>query len=121
VTVPRSGAFSIALNSTHVIVAGVYGEWPGGWHVARLFIAVFNKGDCRLTGIKELIELIDESLPNEWENVYPFFVSGVKVVWDQDRSSMFVMLQTLEETSWTPHLYIIRLDTGLNILNADEV
>jgi hypothetical protein len=27
--VPRSGAYSIALNSTHVIVAGVYGEWKG--------------------------------------------------------------------------------------------
>jgi hypothetical protein len=27
--VPRSGAFSIALNSTHVIVAGVYGDWEG--------------------------------------------------------------------------------------------
>jgi hypothetical protein len=60
--VPRSGAFSIALNSTHVIVAGVYGEWPGRWDVARLFIAVFNKEDCRLTGIKELI---DGSLPND--------------------------------------------------------
>jgi hypothetical protein len=112
--VPRSGAFSIALNSTHVIVAGVYGEWKA-FHVARLFIAVFNKGDCSLTGIRELI---DTSLPREWENVYPFFVSGVKVVWDQARSSMFVMLQTLEETSRTPHLYIIQLDTGLNILNA---
>jgi hypothetical protein len=112
-TVPRSGAFSIALNSTHVIVAGVYGEWPGGWHVARLFIAVFNKGDCSLTGIKELI---DGSF--KWLNVYPFFVSGVKVVWDQDRSSMFVMLQTFEETSWTPHLYIIKLDAELKILNA---
>jgi plastocyanin len=113
--VPRSGAFSIALNSTHVIVAGVYGERPGGRDVARLFIAVFNKGDCRRTGIKELI---DSSLPNEWENVYPLYVSGVKVVWDQARSSMFVMLQTLNETSWTPHLYIIQLDTGLRILNA---
>jgi hypothetical protein len=50
--------------------------------------------------------------------VYPFFVSGVKVVWDQARSSMFVMLQTFEETSWTPHLYIIKLDAGLKILNA---
>jgi plastocyanin len=114
--VPRSGAFSIALNSTHVIVAGVYGERPGGRNVARLFIAVFKKGDCRLTGIKELI---DGSLPNEWENVYPFFVSGVKVVWDQARSSMFVMLQTLEATTFSvPHLYIIQLNTGLNILNA---
>jgi hypothetical protein len=45
-------------------------------------------------------------------------VSGVKVVWDQARSSMFVMLQTLETTSVSvPHLYIIQLDTGLNILN----
>jgi hypothetical protein len=113
--VPRSGAFSIALNSTHVIVAGVYGERPGERNVARLFIAVFNKGDCRLTGIKDLI---DGSLPNEWENVYPLFVSGVKVVWDQVSSSMFVMLQTLNETSTTPHLYIIRLDKGLNILNT---
>jgi hypothetical protein len=25
-------------------------------HVARLFIAVFNKEDCGLTGIKELID-----------------------------------------------------------------
>jgi hypothetical protein len=113
--VPRSGAFSIALNRTHVIVAGVYGERPGERNVARLFIAVFNKGDCRLTGIKDLI---DGSLPNEWENVYPLFVSGVKVVWDQVSSSMFVLLQTLEETSTTPHLYIIRLDKGLNILNT---
>jgi len=111
--VPRSGAFSIALNSTHVIVAGVYGEWPGRWDVARLFIAVFNKEDCRLTGIKELI---DRSL--EWVNLYSFLVSGVKVVWDQARSSMFVMLQTLETTMSVPHLYIIQLDTGLNILNA---
>jgi plastocyanin len=110
--VPRSGAFSIALNRTHVIVAGVYGEWKE-FHVARLFIAVFNKGDCRLTGIKELI---DGSL--QWENVYPFFVSGVKVVWDQARSSMFVMLQTRETGKSVPHLYIIQLDTGLNILNA---
>jgi hypothetical protein len=102
--VPRSGAYSIALNMTHVIVAGVYGEWPGRWHVARLFIAVFNKEDCSLTGIKELI---DRSLPNEWLNLYPFFVSGVKVVWDQARSSMFVMLQTLETTAFVPHLYII--------------
>jgi hypothetical protein len=84
-------------------------------NVARLFIAVFNKEDCSLTGIKELI---DRSLPNEWENVYPLFVSGVKVVWDQARSSMFVMLQTLETTALAPHLYIIQLDTGLNILNA---
>jgi hypothetical protein len=112
--VPRSGAFSIALNSTHVIVAGVYGEWKGG-HVARLFIAVFNKGDCSLTGIRELI---DTSLPREWENVYPFFVSGVKVVWDQARSSMFVMLQTRETSTSVPHLYIIQLDTGLDIRNA---
>jgi hypothetical protein len=113
--VPRSGAFSIALNSTHVIVAGIYGEWPGRWDVARLFIAVFNKEDCRLTGIKELT---DRSLPNEWVNLYSFFVSGVKVVWDQASSSMFVMLQTLETTAFAPHLYIIRLDTGLKILNA---
>jgi hypothetical protein len=112
---PRSGAFSIALNSTHVIVAGVYGEWPVRWHVARLFIAVFNKEDCKLTGIKELI---DRSLGNEWVNLYNFFVSGVKVVWDQARSSMFVMLQTLETNTFVPHLYIIQLDTGLNIRNA---
>jgi plastocyanin len=112
--VPRSGAYSIALTDDSVIVAGVYGERPGK-HVGRLFIAVFNKGDCSLTGIRELI---DTSLPREWENAYPFFVSGVKVVWDQARSSMFVMLQTLEITSSTPHLYIIQLDTGLNILNA---
>jgi hypothetical protein len=96
-----------------VIVAGVYGDWGGDWHVARLFIAVFNKEDCSRTGIKELI---DESL--KWVNLYPFFVSGVKVVWDQDRSSMFVMLQTLETNTFVPHLYIIRLDTGLDILNA---
>jgi plastocyanin len=114
--VTRSGAFSIALNSTHVIVAGVYGEWPGGWHIGRLFIAVFNKEDCRLMGIKELIDR--SLLPNEWVNLYPFFVSGVKVVWDQDRSSMFVMLQTLETNTFVPHLYIIQLDKGLNILNA---
>jgi hypothetical protein len=113
--IPRSGAYSIALNRTHVIVAGVYGEWPAWWHVARLFIAVFNKVDCSLTGIKELI---DGSLRNEWVNLYPFFVSGVKVVWDQARSSMFVMLQTLETNTFVPHLYIIQLDTGLNILNA---
>jgi hypothetical protein len=113
--VPRSGAYSIALTDNSVIVAGVYGEWPGRWNVARLFIAVFNKGDCRLTGIKELI---DGSLRNEWVNLYPFFVSGVKVVWDQARSSMFVMLQTLETITFEPHLYIIQLDTGLNILNA---
>jgi plastocyanin len=114
--VPRSGAYSIALNSTHVIVAGVYGEWGGLQHVARLFIAVFNKEDCKLTGIKELI---DRNLPREWENVYPFFVSGVKVVWDQARSSMFVMLQTLEATTFpVPHLYIIQLDTRLDIRNA---
>jgi hypothetical protein len=113
--VPRSGAYSIALTDDSVIVAGVYGDWGGDLHVARLFIAVFNKEDCRLTGIKELI---DESLPNEWVNLYPFFVSGVKVVWDQARSSMFVMLQTLETTTSVPHLYIIQLDTGLNILNA---
>jgi plastocyanin len=111
--VPRSGAYSIALTDDSVIVAGVYGDWGGERHVARLFIAVFNKGDCRLTGIKELI---DGSL--EWVNLYPFFVSGVKVVWDQDRSSMFVMLQTLETNTFVPHLYIIRLDTGLKILNA---
>jgi plastocyanin len=110
--VPRSGAFSIALNRTHVIVAGVYGEWKE-FHVARLFIAVFNKEDCSRTGIKELI---DGSL--QWENVYPFFVSGVKVVWDQARSSMFVMLQTRETGTFVPHLYIIQLDTGLDIRNA---
>lgn len=113
--VPRSGAYSIALTDNSVIVAGVYGEWPGRWNVARLFIAVFNKEDCSLTGIKELI---DGSLRNEWVNLYPFFVSGVKVVWDQARSSMFVMLQTLETITFEPHLYIIQLDTGLNILNA---
>jgi hypothetical protein len=70
---PRSGAYSIALTDNSVIVAGVYGEWGRDGHVARLFIAVFNKGDCSRTGIKELI---DGSLPNEWQNVYPFFVSG---------------------------------------------
>jgi hypothetical protein len=113
--IPRSGAYSIALNRTHVIVAGVYGEWPGPWHVARLFIAVFNKVDCSLTGITDLI---DGSLRNEWVNLYPFFVSGVKVVWDQASSSMFVMLQTLETNTFVPHLYIIQLNTGLNILNA---
>jgi hypothetical protein len=58
------------------------------------------------------------SLTNEWVNLYPFFVSGVKVVWDQASSSMFVMLQTLETTAFAPHLYIIRLDIGLDILNA---
>jgi plastocyanin len=31
---------------------------------------------------------------------------------------MFVMLQTLETNTFVPHLYIIRLDTGLKILNA---
>jgi plastocyanin len=114
--VPRSGAYSIALTDDSVIVAGVYGDWGGFLHVARLFIAVFNKGDCRLTGIKELI---DRSLPNEWVNLYPLFVSGVKVVWDQARSSMFVMLQTLEATTFSvPHLYIIQLDIELNIRNA---
>jgi hypothetical protein len=98
-----------------VIVAGVYGELLGRLDVARLFIAVFKKGDCTLTGIKELI---DSSLPNEWVNLYSLFVSGVKVVWDQARSSMFVMLQTLETDELVPHLYIIQLDTGLEILNA---
>jgi hypothetical protein len=117
--IPRSGAYSIALNNTHVIVAGVYGEWPGPWHVARLFIAVFDKEDCTLTGIKELIDMsLLENDKNEWVNLYPFFVSGVKVVWDQARSSMFVMLQTLETNTFVPHLYIIQLDTGLDILNA---
>jgi hypothetical protein len=117
--VPRAGAFSIALNGTHVIVAGVYGDWGGDRHVARLFIAVFNKGDCKLTGIKELIDMsLLENDKNEWENLYPFFVSGVKVVWDQARSSMFVMLQTRETEKSVPHLYIIQLDTGLNIRNA---
>ena len=111
--VPRSGAYSIALNSTHVIVAGVYGDLGGDEHVARLFIAVFKKEDCSRTGIKELI---DGSL--KWENLYPFFVSGVKVVWDQARSSMFVMLQTRETGKSAPHLYIIQLDTGLSIRNA---
>jgi hypothetical protein len=110
---PRSGAYSIALNRTHVIVAGVYGEWGESGHVARLFIAVFNKEDCSRTGIKELI---DGSL--QWENEYPSYVSGVKVVWDQARSSMFVMLQTRETSTSSPHLYIIRLDTGLDIRNA---
>jgi hypothetical protein len=113
--VPRSGAYSIALTDDSVIVAGVYDDWGGLEHVARLFIAVFNKEDCGLTGIKELI---DRSLRNEWVNLYSFFVSGVKVVWDQASSSMFVMLQTLETTAFAPHLYIIRLDAGLNILNA---
>jgi hypothetical protein len=111
--VPRSGAYSIALTDDSVIVAGVYGEWGGSGHVARLFIAVFNKEDCRLTGIKELI---DGSL--QWENEYPSYVSGVKVVWDQARSSMFVMLQTRETGTFVPHLYIIQLDTQLDILNA---
>jgi hypothetical protein len=92
-----------------------YGDWGVFWHVARLFIAVFNKEDCSRTGITELI---DSSLPNEWENVYPLYVSGVKVVWDQARSSMFVMLQTLQTSVSVPHLYIIQLDTGLNIRNA---
>jgi plastocyanin len=114
--VPRSGAYSIALTDDSVIVAGVYGDWGGFLHVARLFIAVFNKRDCGLTGIKELI---DESLTNEWVNLYPFFVSGVKVVWDQASSSMFVMLQTREATTFSvPHLYIIQLNTRLDILNA---
>jgi hypothetical protein len=66
--VPRSGAYSIALTDDSVIVAGVYGEWGGSGHVARLLIAVFNKEDCRLTDIKELI---DRDLPREWLNVYP--------------------------------------------------
>jgi hypothetical protein len=114
--IPRSGAYSIALNRTHVIVAGVYGEWPAWWHVARLFIAVFNKVDCSLTGITDLID--GSLLPKQWLNLYPFFVSGIKVVWDQASSSMFVMLQTFEETSFAPHLYIIQLDTGLGIRNA---
>jgi hypothetical protein len=115
--VPRSGAHSIALTDNSVIVAGVYGDWGERWHVARLFIAVFNKEDCGLTGIKELI---DVSIDTEWVNLYAFFVlvSGVKVVWDQARSSMFVMLQTLETEKFVPHLYIIKLDTGLNIRNA---
>jgi hypothetical protein len=114
--VPRSGAYSIALTDDSVIVAGVYGDWGGFLHVARLFIAVFNKEDCRLMGIKELIDR--SLLPREWVNLYPFFVSGVKVVWDQARSSMFVMLQTRETSTSSPHLYIIQLDTGLDIRNA---
>jgi hypothetical protein len=114
--VPRSGAYSIALMDDSVIVAGVYGDWGGFLHVARLFIAVFNKEDCRLMGIKELIDR--SLLPREWVNLYPFFVSGVKVVWDQARSSMFVMLQTRETSTSSPHLYIIQLDTGLDIRNA---
>jgi hypothetical protein len=116
--VARSGAYSIALTDNSVIVAGVYYDWGGDKIVARLFrafIAVFNKKDCSLTGIKELI---DGSLENKWEFLYHFFVSGVKVVWDQDRSSMFVMLQTRETGTSVPHLYIIQLDTGLNIRNA---
>ncbi len=113
---PRSAAYSIALTDNSVIVAGVYGEWPITVdRVARLFIAVFNKGDCSL---KRIMELIDTTLSGEWLNVYPIFVSGVKVVWDQARSSMFVMLQTLETGEEEPHLYIIQLDTELNILNA---
>jgi hypothetical protein len=114
--VPRSGAYSIALTDDSVIVAGVYGDWGGFLHVARLFIAVFNKEDCRLMGIKELIDR--SLLPREWVNLYPFFVSGVKVVWDQARSSMFVMLQTRETSTSSPHLYTIQLDTGLDIRNA---
>jgi hypothetical protein len=114
--VPRSGAYSIALTDDSVIVAGVYGDWGGFLHVARLFIAVFNKEDCRLMGIKELIDR--SLLPREWVNLYPFFVSGVKVVWDQARSSMFVMLQTRETSTSSPHLYIIQLDTRLDIRNA---
>jgi hypothetical protein len=119
--VPRSGAYSIALTDDSVIVAGVYGEFYGELgefgDFARLFIAVFNKEDCRLTRIKELID--KSLLPNEWVNLYPLFVSGVKVVWDDPIKSMFVMLQTFENTSLpVPHLYIIQLDIGLNILNA---
>jgi hypothetical protein len=115
--VPRSGAYSIALTDDSVIVAGVYGELGEFGDFARLFIAVFNKKDCRLTGIKELIDM--SLLPNEWVNLYPLFVSGVKVVWDDPIKSMFVMLQTFENTSLpVPHLYIIQLDIGLNILNA---
>jgi hypothetical protein len=120
--VPRSGAYSIALTDNSVIVAGVYGEddivWDEHSGVARLFIAVFNKGDCELKGIKELIDISFLEYKIQWVNLYPFFVSGVKVVWDRTRSSMFVMLHTLETDTRVPHLYIISLDTGLNILNA---
>jgi len=110
--VPAAG-YSVALNGTHVIVAGTYSESPANWLLARLFIAVFDKRDCKLTGIRELI---DSSI--QWVNLYNIIAgAGIKVLWDSNRQLIYLMLQTLQTTDLDDYLYLFRFDSSLNILD----
>jgi hypothetical protein len=103
-----AGPLSIALNSTHVIVAGVYFEFISKLlQVARLFVAVFKKDTCIRTG---LIELTDSVL--NWENPYYYYFGGIKVVWDDPTKTIFIVLQTTANTR--PYLYIIRVPNDLS-------
>jgi plastocyanin len=102
-----AGPLSIALNSTHVIVAGVYFEFISKLQVARLFVAVFEKDTCERTG---LIELTDSAL--DWENPYYYYFGGIKVVWDDPTKTIFIVLQTTANTRH--YLYIIRVPNDLS-------
>ena len=108
-----AGPLSIALNSTHVIVAGVYFE-ISKLQVARLFVAVFEKYTCELTG---LIELADSAF--EWENPYYFYFGGIKVVWDDPTKTIFVVLQATVNTN--PLLYIIRVPNDLSFSSLQSM
>jgi len=48
----RSAAYSVTLNDNFVFVAGIYGEWPSSLHLARLFVAVFDKNTCEPRYVK---------------------------------------------------------------------
>jgi hypothetical protein len=108
-----AGPLSIALNSTHVIVAGVYFEFISELQVARLFVAVFKKDTCERTG---LIELTDSAL--DWENPYYYYFGGIKVVWDDPTKTIFIVLQTRAKTR--PYLYIIRVPNDLNFCSLQS-
>lgn len=112
--VPAAG-YSIALNETHVIVAGVYTESPARWLIARLFIAVFDKNyPCDLISVREFVD------PDfDWVGLYhSFWGGGIKALWDDATDSIYVILSTWETVSLNnDHLYLLHLDSGLNILS----
>ncbi len=109
----RSAGYSVALNDNYVFVAGIYGEWPSYLHVARLFVAVFDKNTCGLLFIRELI---DSTV--EWTNLYPILLgAGVKILWDDDTDSLYLLLQTFSMPVFQGPFYLFQFDQSLNVLN----
>ncbi len=110
----RSAGYSVALNDNYVFVVGIYGEWPSYLHVARLFVAVFDKYTCELLFIRELIDSTEE-----WGNLYSLVLgAGVKILWDDDTDSLYLLLQTFFSGAvFQGPFYLFQFDQSLNVLN----